>query len=141
MAKSRANAYGRYVYYQPNSKDLKDTYGDCQIRAFCKALDMTWVEVFDLVYPVCRELQLMDIFDAPSDVVRKAMMQLGFEYHGVSNKKGSKRPTVDQFAAEHKSGRYIVTVARHVVAVVDGRYYDTWDSGWMSMYGWYELVE
>lgn len=26
-----------YKYYQPNSKDLKDKYGDCVIRALTKA--------------------------------------------------------------------------------------------------------
>ena len=28
----------RYVYYQPNKKDLKDKVGDCQIRALSKWL-------------------------------------------------------------------------------------------------------
>lgn len=31
----------RYVYYQPNDKDLKDKYGDCQVRALSKALDIS----------------------------------------------------------------------------------------------------
>ena len=39
---------------------------------------------------------------------------------------------------DHPTGRYIVTVAHHVVAVVDGKYYDTWDSGEKSLYGYYE---
>ena len=30
----------RYVYYQPNKKDLKDKVGDCQIRALSKTLEM-----------------------------------------------------------------------------------------------------
>lgn len=28
----------RFVYFQPNKKDLKDKVGDCQVRAFCKTL-------------------------------------------------------------------------------------------------------
>jgi len=69
------------------------------------------------------------------------MAQFGFEYTGVSNKKGSKRPTVKSFALSHPKGKYVVSVARHAVAVVDGVYYDTWDSGYKSLYGWYELDE
>lgn len=52
---------------------------------------------------------------------------------GFVIKKGNKRPTVAGFATEHKKkkkkGAYILKVANHVVAVVDGIYYDTWDSG------------
>lgn len=58
---------------------------------------------------------------------------MGFTYYGISNKKGSKRPTVDGFAKEHK-GTYLLKVANHVVAV-DGIYYD---SGYKSLYGYYE---
>lgn len=131
----------RYKYYQPNKKDLKDKVGDCQIRAFCKALGLTWLEAFDLTIPICRELQTYTIFDCDLNKTKEAMKSLGFEYVGISNKKGSKRPTVEQFAREHKQGTYIVSVSHHVVAVVDGYYYDTWDSGHKCLYGYYKRAE
>ena len=129
----------RYVYFQPNKKDLKDKTGDCQIRAFCKVLDIDWLTAFDLTIPICRELQTYTIFDCNLEKTQAAMETLGFTYTGISNKKGSTRPTVDSFAKSHPTGRYIVSLARHVVAVVDGKYYDTWDSGYKSLYGYYEL--
>ena len=129
----------RYVYFQPNKKDLKDKTGDCQIRAFCKVLDIDWLTAFDLTIPICRELQTYTIFDCNLEKTKEAMETLGFTYTGISNKKGSTRPTVDSFAKSHPTGRYIVSLARHVVAVVDGKYYDTWDSGYKSLYGYYEL--
>ena len=131
----------RFSYFQPNKKDLRDTVGDCQIRALCKVLNLTWVEAFDLTIPICRELQTYTIFDCNLAKTKTAMEELGFSYTGISNKKGSKRPTVDSFAKDHPTGRYIVTVAHHVVAVVDGRYYDTWDSGEKCLYGYYEKIE
>ena len=130
----------RFKYYQPNKKDLKDKTGDCQIRALCKALDLTWVEAFDLTIPLCRELQTYTIFDGNHEKTVEAMKGLGFKYTGISNKRGSHRPTIDSFAKDHPEGKYICTVAHHVVAVVDGNYYDTWDSGHKSMYGYYELT-
>lgn len=48
-----------YVYYQPNDKDLKDNYGDCSIRALAKALDVSWLEAWDTIMPLCREHQLL----------------------------------------------------------------------------------
>lgn len=128
-----------YNYYQPNDKDLKDHVGDCQVRAISKALNLTWLETFDLIIPICRELQVSDIFCCDLDKTKLAMSKLGFNYTGISNKKGSKRPTVEEFAKSHPEGRYVLTVAGHVVACVDGVYYDTWNCGYKSMYGYYTL--
>lgn len=128
-----------YKYYQPNRKDLKDRVGDCQVRAFCKVFNIEWLEAFDLTIPICRELQTYTIFDCDLEKTKEAMSRLGFIYHPVTVTKGTKRPTVQSFARSHKEGRYIVKVAHHVVAVVDGVFYDTWDSGYKSLYGYYEL--
>ena len=131
----------RYIYYQPNDKDLKDQVGDCQIRALSKALNLSWLETFDLIIPICRSQQTTAIFSCELQKTKEAMEYLGFEYHGVSNKKGTTRPTVESFAKSHPKGRYVVTVSHHVVAVVDGQYFDTWNSGYKSLYGYYELIE
>lgn len=127
----------RYVYYQPNAKDIKDEYGDCTIRALSKALNCTWLEAFDKTIPILRENQVSNVFDAPVAAKTKFLAELGFTYNGVSNKKGTTRPTVDSFAKDHPTGTYILKVARHVVACVDGKYYDTWDSGYKSLYGYF----
>ena len=37
--------------------------------------------------------------------------------------------TVAAFADEHMQGTYVLALSGHVVAVVNGDYYDTWDSG------------
>jgi hypothetical protein len=37
--------------------------------------------------------------------------------------------TVKDFCGEYPHGRYLLATGSHVVAVVDGDYYDTWDSG------------
>lgn len=131
----------RYVYYQPNKKDLKDKFGDCQIRALSKALDCSWLEAFDRAIAVCREEWVSLVFDAPVDVRSRMLDKLGFDYHGVSNKAGKTRPTVDSFAKDHPVGTFICNVAHHEVAVVDGKYYDTWDCGYKSVYGYFELRE
>lgn len=128
-----------FVYYQPNKKDLTDTVGDCQVRALSKALNISWLEAFDLTIPICRELQTYTIFACDRGKTREAMKRLGFTYTGVSNSRGQKRPTVESFAKAHPIGTFVVKVAHHVVAVVDGKFYDTWDCGQRSLYGYYEL--
>lgn len=125
-----------YKYYQPNKKDIKDDYGDCVIRALTKALSKDWLSVFDALIPIAREFRCMP---NSKPCYEKYLLDNGFTYHGISNKKGSKRPTVSGFAKNHKSGTYVLRVAQHIVTVVDGIYYDTWDSGEKSLYGyWYK---
>ena len=88
----------RYKYYQPNKKDLKDKYGDCVVRALTKVLDKEWVEVFDELVPIAREIQSML---GMKIVYETYLKRQGFQYVGISNKKGSKRPTVESFAKDH----------------------------------------
>lgn len=128
---------GRYRYYQPNNKDLKDEYGDCTIRALCKALGITWTEAFEKCIGFMREEQCL-LSGMTLKQYKKVYGAFGFEYYGISNKKGTKRPTVESFAKNHKRGTYILNIANHQVAVVDGYYYDTWDCGEKSLYGYFE---
>ncbi len=127
-----------YCYYQPNKLDIKDEYGDCTVRALSKVFNISWIEAFDLMIPYCRKYQIPNIFFTSKKIEQEIMKDLGFEYFGISNKKGSKRPTVEEFAASHKKGSYILNLANHEVACVDGCFYDTWDCGYKSLYGYYE---
>ena len=128
----------RYRYYQPNKKDLKDEYGDCVIRSLTKVTGKECLQLFEELLPYARELQCMPKWKA---CYEKYLISNNFLYHGISNKKGSKRPTVDSFTKEHKEGTYLLRVAHHCVAVVDGIYYDTWDSGDCCLYGYWERKE
>lgn len=125
----------RYKYYQPNKKDIKDRQGDCVVRALTKVMNKTWLEVFNELIPYAIEIQCMP---NSKTCYEKYLKDNGFEYRGISNKKGSKRPTVESFTKEHKAGTFFLNVANHVVSVVDGIYYDTWDSGQCCLYGYYE---
>lgn len=123
-----------YKYYQPNKKDLRDNHSDCVIRALTKVMNKEWLEVFDDLVPIAREIQ------APlniKEVYEAYLKNNGFKYVGISNKKGTKRPTVESFAKDHKIGTYYLNVANHCVAVVDGIYYDTWNCGRKSLYGYW----
>lgn len=123
-----------YQYYQPNKKDIKDEYGDCVIRAFTKALDKDWLEVFDELIPYARETQTM-----PNNkpAYEKYLADKGFKWYGIKVAKGKKRPTAESFCKEHKTGTYILRQAHHLVTVVDGKYYDTWESGDRGVYGYW----
>ena len=128
------------IYYQPNALDIKDEYGDCSIRSLSKALNISWKEAFNLLVPY--ELKYQCPFPCmPLKLYKKVYKDLGFNYVGISNKKGSKRPTVNSFTKEHKAGTYILSLSGHFVCVKDGKFYDTRDCGDSHLYGYYERIE
>lgn len=132
--------YGKYCYYQPNDKDLKDEFADCTVRALCKVLNSSWIDVFRKLVPIMEEEQcLLSGFTLAQ--YKRVYELFGMKYNGISNKKGTIRPTVESFVKDHPTGKYILSVAHHHVAVVDGKYYDTWNSGYKSLYGYFEMKD
>lgn len=124
-----------FKYFQPNKLDLKDEYGDCAVRTICKAENMEWLEAYDLMWSYSREVQ------SPLNCkygFEHILKKLGYKYCPISNKKGSKRPTVMEFSKTHTNGTYVLVVANHYVCSKDGFFYDTFDSGDNSLYGYWE---
>lgn len=124
-----------YKYFQPNDKDLKDKYGDCAVRAVCVVENLSWLDAYDIMYKYSRKVQ------SPMNCkigFEEIMQQLGYTYVGVSNKKGIKRPTVAQLSKIlEKNQRAVAVVANHYVGLKEGNYYDVWDSGYKSLYGYW----
>lgn len=126
-----------FKYFQPNAKDKNDRECDCVIRALCKGLDKEWVDIFDELYAICRKFQLM--MDGKK-CYEKYLKLYGFEYQSLSIARGDSRPTVNKFCETHRKGTYILRVAHHLVTVVDGKFYDTWDSGDKCLYGFWKKL-
>lgn len=123
-----------YIEYNPNPRLLNT--GDCVIRAICKALEMDWEKVYmDLTL---KGLQLAMWGDT------NAVWEAYLKEHGfVQQVLPSTCPdcyTIADFAAAHKDGTYIVATGTHVVAIKNGDYFDTYDSGnqIVSYYFYYE---
>ena len=123
----------RNRYYNPNPK--KNETDDCVVRSICKATGKDWDTVYRELFEIGFELKVMPNMD---DAWKEYLKREGFIEHKISNKKGSKRPTVNSFSTTNKSGTFILRVANHIVACEDGYYYDIWDSGNKSLYGYWE---
>lgn len=123
----------RNKYYNPNPK--KNETSDCVVRAICKATDKEWDMVYKELCDIGFKLKVM-----PNDAEawKEYLIQDGFILHKITNKKGSKRPTVQTFAETHKTGTYVLRVANHLVTCQDGYFYDLDDFGNSSLYGFWE---
>ena len=125
-----------FRFYQPNPLGEKKAkrIGDCTIRAITKIEQISWLEAYDRLYEIGRS-----IFELPNSMttIRKYLEKQGYERVAIKAVKGSKRPTIESFTQEHKTGTYLVQVANHVVAVSDGHFFDSWNSGKKSLYSYY----
>lgn len=118
-----------FEYFQPNTHKC----GDCAVRAVVKATNSSWYTVFDDLIPIARKMQLM-----PNDrkVIGKYLESKGFRWVPIKVSKGSKRPTVKEFASKY-TGIYVLSLASHLTAVANNKYYDIWDCGNRSLYGYW----
>lgn len=98
---------------------------DCTIRAITVLTGKTWEEVYD---GVCAEGKLMHNMPSSNAVWSSYLSKLGYVRTPMPNTCPDCY-TVDDFCHEHQTGKYLLALFEHVVAVVDGYYYDTWDSG------------
>lgn len=112
-----------YIYYNPNP--AARLVGDCTIRAICKLTDQDW----DSVY-VATSVEGFIKKDMPSgnSTWGAYLKRLGYTRHIIPNTCPDCY-SVRDFCLDHSTGRYLLALDQHVVTVVDGDYYDTWDSG------------
>ena len=108
-----------------NDNPLGNRTGDCTVRAIGVALGVDWDTAFDMLTAKAREMKEMPSKDAVWGAV---LRDNGFLRRGISNYCPDCY-TVAEFASEHFRGIYVLAVGGHVVTVIDGNYYDLWDSG------------
>jgi hypothetical protein len=127
-----------YKYYQPNKKDLKDSYGDCSIRALTKYFSREWIEIFNDLIVYAQKNQCMPNM-LPN--IQEYLEAKKVPYSKTYKPKARHKETVLDFAKAHKEGRYILYVrvgyGTHLVAVENGVYFDTWDCGDRLVYGYW----
>lgn len=124
-----------FIFYNPNPAGR--FVGDCTIRAICKLTDKDW----DSVY-AGTSFEGFVRKDMPSgnSTWGAYLTRLGYIARSIPDAHLFNY-TVKDFCRDHPKGRYLLALDQHVVTVVDGDYYDTWDSGnEMPVYYWMKGV-
>lgn len=112
-----------FVYRNPNP--MNNLVGDCVIRGISILTDKTWEYIFiELV------AQAYSLYDMPSSnkVWGAYLKSQGYEKRIIPNTCPNCY-SVRQFCKDNPKGKFLLATGTHVVAVIDGDYYDTWNSG------------
>ena len=112
-----------WMHVNPNPKHKN--VPDCVIRAICFAMDMNWYDVYDDLCEVGRR----DCNMPSSDAVWGHYLQIRGCRPFLLPKRCPNCVTIKDFARLYPEGTYIIGTGSHAVAIRDGDYYDSWDSG------------
>ena len=113
-------------WIQYNEHPYNYDQDDRVLRAIATALNISWDEAFLLVMSKGYELKR---FPTNMNLVWESMLlDKGLTKYYIPNT-CPMCVTVEKFANDHPHGSYILGTTTHAIAVVNGSYYDTWDSG------------
>ena len=105
----------------PGHKEVSDS----AVRAIAIALNRRWLDIYDDLCRLGREE-----FNMPSadSVWSRYLYETGFRpfQAGDSTRKSM---TVTEFCLTYPEGIFVIGTGSHVLAVINGEYYDSWDSG------------
>jgi hypothetical protein len=112
-----------YINFNPNPK-LKRV-GDCVVRAICKATNQSWEDTY---IQVCLQGLKMSDMPTSNSVWGAYLKSKGYLQVTIPNTCPDCY-SIRDFCEDNPKGTFVVGTGTHVVAIVDGDYYDAWDSG------------
>lgn len=113
------------MYMNFNNNPDRALVGDCTVRAISKAIGKPWDDTY-----IFLAVQGFKMKDMPSSnrVWGEFLYNNGFRRFIIPDSCPNCY-TIKDFCNDHPKGKFIVATGTHVVCVVDGNYYDSWDSG------------
>ena len=125
----------RWRNYNPNPAGR--AVGDCAVRAVAAALGVDWETAYAMI--ANNGYQMGDM-PSSNSVWGAVLRQNGFYRHALPNTCPDCY-TMEQFAADHPEGVYVVGTGNHVATIMDGMILDAWDSSKeVPVYYWQKEV-
>jgi len=112
-----------YIFYNPNPRG--NYVGDCVIRAISKLTNKSWEDCYmDLMV---HGYMMKDLPNA-NHVWGSYLKSIGY-FQYVLPDACPECYTIMDFCQDYPKGKFLLATGTHVIAVEDGNYYDSWDSG------------
>lgn len=124
------------MWIKYNANPVANRVEDCAIRAVAVALNISWDDAFDLIAISAKQMGgVMHLNAAFGAVLRK----YGFRRYIIPNTCPDCY-TIKDFCRDHPNGTFVVGTDSHAVAVINGDYIDTFNSGAeIPIYYWEDM--
>lgn len=113
------------MWRRVNANPGKRRVGDCVVRAISVATGKPWLEVYDDLYAIGR---IRFNMENSNEVWGLYLYLLGFQPF-LLPESCPRCVTVKEFTKYFPKGRYIIGTGNHAIAVINGDYFDTFNSG------------
>lgn len=124
------------MYRYKNVNPKGHYVGDCVIRALAEVLGEKWEQVYT---ELCVQGFIMCDMPSSNHVWGAYLQSKGYKRDIIPNECPDCY-TVADFTRDNPHSRYVLATGTHVIAVIDGDYIDTWDSGdEVPVYFWREI--
>lgn len=112
-----------YIPYNPNPNGVY--VEDCVVRAISVVTGRSWDDIF---VHLCLQAYIMKNMPSVNKVWGTYLSSIGFTRFMLPDRCPDCY-TVRDFCVDNPIGSFILATGSHVIAVIDGDYYDAWDSG------------
>lgn len=109
-----------FEYYNPNPHGKR--VGDCVVRALSKVLNKSWHETYIML---CIQGYMLSDLPSSDQVWGEFLRSQGFK-RGIVDEECK---SVKDFCKMNPEGTFVVGTGSHAIGIVDGDYFDAWDSG------------
>lgn len=111
------------MYIGFNNNPSGKRVGDCAVRAISKALGLIWEDAY-----IALVTEGFKYHDMPSAnyVWGMLLYRNGFNQYPMPSCPHC--VSVSEFAKDHPEGTYVLGTDSHVITLIDGDWYDSWDS-------------
>jgi len=113
------------MYKKVNPNPLNKAVGDCTVRALCIAENIEWETAY---MELCTEGFRSADMPSSNEVMERLLLGMGYKKEIIKTNCNDCF-TIKDFCKSNPEGIYILATGTHVVAVIDGNYLDSWDSG------------
>lgn len=111
----------QYINKNPRGRAV----GDCTVRAISTATGNGWMETY---LDLCLFGLLMADMPSANAITAAYLKKKGFQRKNIPETYKDCY-SVKDFCKDHKDGIFVLGTGTHMVAVINGDYYDAWDSG------------
>ena len=113
------------VFVKCNPNPLGKSVGDCVVRAIAVATRRSWRDAY---WEICEQGDRDCDMPSSNPVWGNVLRRHGFRQMMLPET-CPECVTVRAFASMYPEGIYVIGTGSHAVCVIDGDWYDAWDSG------------